>query len=181
MDRPLLILDIDETLVYATREPQGPNCDFRLEEYFVTKRPCLEEFLDRIFRRYLVAVWTSASSSYAAQMVTHIFPDPTRLQFVWDRSRCTIRRELESNDFYIIKDLKKVKRRGFKLERVLMIDDTPRKPCRNFGNHLALTVFEGDTADRELPSVLPYLNWLSGQENFRVIEKRRWRTWAPPS
>ncbi len=56
-----------------------------------------------------------------------------------------------------------------------MIDDTPRKLSRHYGNHLGLTVFEGDPDDRELLDVLPYLEWLRGQPNFRRIDKRGWR------
>ena len=46
---------------------------------------------------------------------------------------------------------------------------------RNYGNHLRLHRFEGDPEDRELRDVLPFLDWLREQENFRTIEKRNWR------
>ncbi len=176
MDHPaLLILDLDETLVYATKKPSATNYDFQMLGYFVTKRPHLDLFLDRVFEWFQVAVWTSSGSDYASQLVPRIFTDPSALQFVWDGDRCTVRRDLDTETFFNIKDLKKVKRRGYRLERVLMIDDTPKKLSRNFGNHLALEVFEGDPDDRELLDVLPYLEWLSSQENFRVIDKRNWR------
>ena len=181
MDRSLLILDLDETLVYATKQAKDPGHDFRVLDYFVQKRPHLDEFLDRVFAWFDVAVWTSSGSSYAAELVPSIFPDPSRLQFVWDGGRCTIRRDPDANTFYNIKDLKKVKRRGYDLERVLMIDDTPRKLSRNYGNHLRIRAFEGDAGDRELSAVLPYLEWLSKQENFRSIDKRGWRQWKEPS
>lgn len=178
MDRALLILDLDETLVYATHERGEIDPDFRLFDYYVKKRPHLDEFLDRIFALFDVAVWTSSGSSYAAQLVSRLFPDPDKLQFVWDVRRCTMRRDLVADRYYTIKDLKKVKRRGYKLERVLMIDDTPRKLRRQYGNHLMLAAFEGDPDDRELLAVLPYLEWLRGQENFRAIDKRNWRQWS---
>ena len=181
MDRALLILDLDETLVYATRELIGTHCDFQILDYFVQKRPYLGEFLDRAFGWFQVAVWTSAGSIYASELVPRIFDDPAALQFVWGGDRCTIRRDLDTDTFYHIKDLKKVKRRGFRLERVLMIDDTPRKLSRNYGNHLALEEFKGDRGDRELLEVLPYLGWLSTQKNFRAIDKRHWKNWAQPS
>lgn len=181
MDRALLILDLDETLVYATTERGEVDHDLQIFDYFVTKRPHLDEFLDRIFLWFDVAVWTSSGSSYAAQLVSGLFPDPDRLQFVWDGRRCTVRRDLSTDRYYTIKDLKKVKRRGYDLERVLMIDDTPRKLRRQYGNHLMLAAFEGDPDDRELLAVLPYLEWLSRQENLRTIDKRKWRQWRVSS
>ncbi len=175
MDRPLLILDLDETLVFATTEPIQTAHDLRILEYFVHKRPFLDEFLSRVFDWFDVAVWTSSGSLYAAELVPSIFPEPARLCFVWDSRRCTLRRNPVTGDFFNLKDLKKVKRRGYNLARILMIDDTPEKLSRQHGNHLAIAPFEGDPGDRELARLLPYLEWLSAQENFRKIDKSGWK------
>ena len=180
MNRNLLILDLDETLVFASDQPGPSGPDFEVHDYYVRKRPHLGGFLECAFAWYDVAVWTSAGSIYADGIVSAIFPDPDRLRFVWDGRRCTIRRDLATRRFYDVKDLKKVKRHGFDLERVLMIDDTPEKLSRNYGNHLMLAPFEGDDADRDLVDVLPFLEWLSRQERIRSIEKRNWRSWAGP-
>ena len=68
-----------------------------------------------------------------------------------------------------------VKRLGYRLERVLMIDDTSRKLERHYGNHLRLRPFLGQDDDTELRDVLPFLNILRKAPNLRVIEKRNWR------
>ena len=86
-DRALLILDLDETLVYATREFIGTHCDFQILDYSVQKRSYLEQFLDRVFDWFRVAVWTSAGSIYASELVPKIFNDPAALQFVWGGDR----------------------------------------------------------------------------------------------
>ncbi len=70
MDRPLLILDLDETLVYATKKSADVGHDFRVLDYYVRKRPHLDEFLERIFDWFEVAVWTSAGGIYAAEVVS---------------------------------------------------------------------------------------------------------------
>ena len=62
-----------------------------------------------------------------------------------------------------------------------MIDDSPEALADHFGNHLKLQPFEGQANDSELRDVLPFLKWLSGIENLRSVEKRRWREFFPRS
>ena len=47
--------------------------------------------------------------------------------FVWSRTRCTPRFDYERWEKLYLKDLKKVKRRGYDLDRVLIVDDSPEK------------------------------------------------------
>mmetsp|Transcript_27412 Transcript_27412/g.63708 ORF Transcript_27412/g.63708 Transcript_27412/m.63708 type:complete len:138 (-) Transcript_27412:583-996(-) len=70
----LLILDLDETLIYAcddaakrrALEREGCEPDFWAEGYAVFKRPHCSFFLKRARRLFgRVAVWTSAGSGYA--------------------------------------------------------------------------------------------------------------------
>ena len=56
-----------------------------------------------------------------------------------------------------------------------MIDDSPEKLRRQYGNLLRVSPFEGDDDDRELADILPFLDWIRTQEDFRKIEKRNWR------
>ena len=69
--RPLLILDLDETLLWATpNEP--PTHDFRAFHYYVTKRPHLDVFLASAFDWFDVAVWTSSGEHYAEAVVDRL-------------------------------------------------------------------------------------------------------------
>lgn len=176
MDRALLILDLDETLVYARRDPGGLGYEFQTPNYYVSVRPHLAEFLDSVFEWFTVAVWTSAGEDYGRQVIAEIFPEPSDLTFTWFVDRCTRQFNPELRDHFWLKDLKKVRRRGFNLERVLMIDDTRKKLKRQYGNLLPISPFLGDPDDRELLDVLPFLNWIKDQPSFRSIEKRDWRT-----
>jgi RNA polymerase II subunit A small phosphatase-like protein len=126
--RPLLILDLDETLVWATEDKQDGICDFRAFRYYVTKRPHLDRFLETVSLWFKLAVWTSSGEDYAAIVVGEIFNDVT-LEFVWASSRCTQRYDGETRQYYSLKNLKKVQRKGFPLGRVLAIDDSPEKLC----------------------------------------------------
>ena len=130
----LLILDIDETLLYASekRLDREPNC--RVGSYFVYVRPYLHEFLQCCQKHFRLAVWSSSSTYYLSAIVTAIFPDEMKLEFVWSRERCIQRFDGELQETYFVKDLKKVQRMGFDLDRILVVDDTPKKVERNFGN-----------------------------------------------
>lgn len=177
MNKPLLILDLDETLAHATADPRSDlgAPDFRVADFAVYRRPHLAEFLRAVGGWYDLAVWSSASGPYVAALAGRLFPDPSSLRFVWSCDRCTRRLHPETQDHYWVKDLKKVKRAGFALERVLMIDDTPAKLERNYGNHLRVRPFEGRPDDTELRDLLPFLARLRAVENMRAVEKRHWR------
>lgn len=178
-NRQLLILDLDETLVYATDStadaplPRAP--DFTVGPYAVLRRPHLSPFLACVFDWFDVAVWTSSTSAYAFPIVQNIFPDPSLLQFVWCRDRCTQTLHPELRELDWIKNLSKLKRLGRRLEHTLILDDTPSKLRRHYGNLLRISPFVGSNADTELRDVLPFLHHLRSVPNVRTIEKRDWR------
>ena len=176
----LLILDLDETLVFASEEKLGQVEDFRVDEYFVYKRPGLDKFLNVVLQHFKVAVWTSSASDYARAVIRGIFRNPERLEFVWARQRCTWRLNLEEGGGYWIKDLKKVTKMGHSLKSILVVDDSPRKLERSYGNYIRVAPFEGDAADDELGRLEGYLLTLRDVPNVRAVEKRSWRAKASP-
>lgn len=46
-NKPLAILDVDETLIYATKEKLIREPDFEVFDYRVYKRPNLNEFINK--------------------------------------------------------------------------------------------------------------------------------------
>ena len=183
-DRILLILDLDETLIYATEAPLHRPADFCVYDYHVYRRPHLDAFLAGCARDFELAIWSSASDAYVEAVVARIFPDRSRLRFVWGRSRATLRRgPLNRNGLHdpwdhrhYLKPLEKVKRAGWRLERVLIVDDTPEKCIRNYGNAIYPRPYEGAEDDDELPLLGRYLATIRDAPNVRRIEKRRWRS-----
>jgi RNA polymerase II subunit A small phosphatase-like protein len=185
-DRILLILDLDETLIYATETPLDRPPDFEVYDYHVYHRPHLDAFLATCFEHFTVAVWSSASDAYVDAVVDRIFPEPARLLFVWGRSRATLRRLRDFDDgaraydpwdhLHYQKSLKKVKRLGWPLERMLIVDDTPEKSARNFGNAIYPNPFEGALDDDELALLARYIVGMKDEPNVRAIEKRGWRS-----
>lgn len=173
--KPLLILDLDETLVHARERPLTRAADFVAGPYSVYLRPGVADFLQQMAQYYTLAVWTSSSPLYAQLVVAQLFADPGQLAFAWTSDRCTLRRDFETDIWWQSKPLSKVKRRGYDLDRVLAIDDNPEKYVRSYGNLVAVTPFEGDPADDELALLGRYLQQLAGEPNLRRIEKRWWR------
>jgi RNA polymerase II subunit A small phosphatase-like protein len=173
-NKPLLILDLDETLVYSSECALTSPADFCVDGFFVYRRPFLSEFLNEVSRSFNLAVWSSAIRPYVQTLVDHLLADRA-LEFVWSRDRCTHRFDPDQQQHYWVKNLEKVKRRGYRLERVLMIDDSREKVATHYGNHLPVQPFLGDPDDADLRDILPFMDWLRHTDNFRSVEKRRWR------
>lgn len=125
--------------------------------YAVYRRPHLAEFLAACSACFRLAVWSTASDDYVRAVVGRMVPQGIDLAFAWGRSRCVRRFDPESFEEYHLKDLKKVKRLGYRLERVLIADDTPRKVRRHYGNAVYVPPFLGDPEDGTLPRLARYL------------------------
>lgn len=174
--RKLVILDLDETLIYADERPLARAADAETGPYYVYLRPGLAEFIDTIFERFEVAVWTSSNALYADSVCRIIFGERVpELRFVWSRERCTSTRDFENDSWTHAKRLKKVRRLGYDLDQVLMVDDSPEKHTRNYGNLVQVRPFVGEPADDELPRLARYLAELATRDNVRAVEKRYWR------
>ncbi|UOQ64974.1 HAD family hydrolase [Hymenobacter volaticus] len=184
-DKLLLILDLDETLIHASTKELDRPADFTLFDYHIYIRPHLTEFLIGCSHHFRLAIWSSASDDYVAEVTKHIVPASIPLDFVWGRSRCTYCfhnaafEELgypDSHSHYdYVKVLKKLRRRGYDLDRVLIVDDTPSKAKRNYGNAIYPTEYLGQLHDNELILLLRYLAQFKDVGNVRSIEKRDWQ------
>lgn len=171
----LLILDLDETLVYGTEQELAQKADFCVGPFLVYRRPNLTEFLEGAAQWFALAVWSSATSDYVTAIAREILPEKLTWQFVWGRERCTARLDAERFETTFIKDLKKVDRLGYDRRRILCVDDTPAKLMRNYGNAIYVSPFEGAPNDDELRRLLEYLDSVRDKYDYRRIEKRGWR------
>jgi len=179
----LLILDLDETLLHASHQPLKNEPDFEIFGYFVYERPYLHEFLSYCSRNFNLAIWSSAADEYVQAIVKHIFSSAIELKFVWGRSRCTPRKYSTNDDFYVdvashyeyTKQFKKIRRKGYDLKKVLIVDDTPSKVANSYGNAIYVREFNGEPEDNELQLLASYLETIKEAENLRLIEKRGWQ------
>ena len=185
-NKTLLILDLDETLIHASDKELDRPADFLLDPYHVYKRPHLDAFLAAVENDFFLAAWSSASDEYVQEVCRHIFRKPEQLLFIWGNSRRTYRRNFEpeltrthrlqyDRQYYYVKPLKKVKRLGFDLNRILIVDDSPYKVADNYGNAIYPNPYEGEVHDDELLLLAKYLKTLRDEPNVRRLEKRGWR------
>ena len=172
----LIILDIDETLIHATKMPKDEDWTFICGPYFVYQRPHLKSFLESVQADYRVALWTTGSESYATCIAEKIFKNPDQLLFIWSREKCVINQEAESGRLTFIKDLKKVKSFGVPLENILIVEDTPKVVCRNMGNLIRVNKFFGQKVDDDLLILKDYLLKIKDVDNYRELDKRGWRS-----
>lgn len=107
--RPLLVLDLDETLWHGIPDPEA------VEGHRFLLRPHLGPFLEVVAEHYDLAVWTAASEDWmrlglrTLASETH-FDLAGRAFFLWHRDRCTWRRN-EEGEYELTKPARKFKAR----------------------------------------------------------------------
>lgn len=175
-EKPLLILDLDETLIHGSQRELHRVADFRIGPLHIYERPLLNQFLNSASERFDLAIWSSASEAYVCQIAARLRKQVSEWEFVWSRERCIPKRNHETLEIDFLKDLRKVKRKGFDLDGVLIVDDTRQKVSRNYGNAIYIAPYFGSDDDVELSLLAGYLNSLDLAENFRRLEKRGWRS-----
>lgn len=182
MTKPLLILDLDETLIHSCYNPvEGRKPDLAVGRYSVYARPHLGYFLLQCHKIYRLAIWSSAGELYIKRAVNGLrekcfWPKSVELEFIWSREQCTQWFDPEWRETKWIKPLRKVKRnRTEKLNQVLIVDNDPYKCAKNYGNAIYVRDFLGQDSDEELYLLSHYLRRIVSEPDFRQIEKRGWR------
>lgn len=171
----LLILDLDETLIHATEKKLTIKEDFKFDNYFIYKRPNLIFFLNEIAKHYTIGIWSSADHLYVEEIVKLIQPSNIEFKIIWGNNKCTLKRNYVLDEYVFEKRLSKLKKKGFKLEKMIIVDDTPEKVRNNYGNAIYIKPFMGNETDCELLHLIDYLIALKNVENIRTIEKRNWK------
>jgi TFIIF-interacting CTD phosphatase-like protein len=175
-ERILLILDLDECLVHATEQRLPREHDFVVGPYYVYRRPGLQDLLYGCAQAFDLAFWSSGTTDYVEAIINEITPEGVEPRFIWARPRCIRRFDYDRCEETFLKDLRKVKRLGYSLGRVLIVDDEPVKLSRNYGNAIYVRPFTGQPEDDELNRLLPYLLSIQHVADVRGVEKRGWRS-----
>ena len=110
MNKPLVVLDLDLTLIQAvvTEDLQKKYPDKKVmaaklsslklhdmkendkSYYLVFERPGLQDFLDFLFKNFRVIVWTAATKSYAAFIIENIIlqKEERKLEYAFVHYHC---------------------------------------------------------------------------------------------
>jgi len=171
----LIIFDLDETLIHSTTVELPDPFHFKFDAYFVYERPLLRSFLTDIAQHFQLGIWSSAGDDYVQEIVSKIMPAIVEPVIIWGRSKCSVRRNTIYDTYEYEKRLDKLKKKGFRLEQILIVDDSPEKARTNYGNAIYIKEFTGNRDDRELQFLYNYLLTLKSVNNVRTIEKRGWR------
>jgi len=100
ISKPLLVLDLDESLIYAALEheasgiPVAPDAETWFDglinrRYLLYHRPGLQRFLRKMAEHYRLAIWTTATADYAEWVVGTL--EDHKFEFVWSKDNCTER------------------------------------------------------------------------------------------
>jgi len=157
----LIILDIDETLIHSTYEKLNRKPDIYYKNRGVYLRPGLSKFIQFCFDNFDVAIWTSAKAEYAKYVLKRTVENFSNFKFILTRANCD--KEYVSNGFFkeirYIKDLRKIE--DYKLENILMIDDTPQNVIP-IDNVISINEYRGEFVDKgltELQKKLIFFNF----------------------
>jgi Dullard-like phosphatase family protein len=161
VQRPALVFDLDETLVWCTAiKPSFDDCfpiKIQRRRMFVQMRPGLLEFLREIKRTYDVFFFTASQPDYANQIIDQIAPSvPPSHRFF--RNSC------QSASGYLVKDLRIL---NLPLSQTILIDDTAGSALAAPRNFIRISAWSGDRADNILMNrLLPFLESIACENDL---------------
>jgi RNA polymerase II subunit A small phosphatase-like protein len=72
----------------------------------------------------------------------------------------------------------KVKKQGYSLDKILIVDNSPEKLLHDADNAIYVADFRGNVNDQELLLLSKYLPTLHAVKDVRLIEKKHWKNGA---
>lgn len=173
--RQTLVLDLDETLVHCTVEPNTPNVDmvfpvvFHGMEYqvHVKKRPYLKEFLERVYKEFEVVVFTASQRVYADELLDRIDPEKKYIKHRMFRESCL---PVEGN---YLKDLNVL---GRDLSAAVLVDNSPHAFGYQVDNGIPIESWFDDPHDTELLKLEQFLRTLKGARDVRPLVRAKFQT-----
>lgn len=180
-DKPLLVLDLDETLVHASFSPGKPynlkitiTVDGETGDIFVAYRPHMMTFLKVVSSLFEVAVFTASQRCYAEQLMDHIDPNGT----IVGRNRL-YRDHCTNVSGANVKDLSRI---GRPLGRVAIIDNSPVAYLFQPRNAIPILSWFDDPNDTELLKLIPLLRQLASvNEVYDVLDVHNCTKQSPPN
>ncbi|XP_034386967.1 CTD small phosphatase-like protein 3 [Cyclopterus lumpus] len=166
-----LVVDLEETLMFSSlnviEEAEYTfHTTFQDHQYkvYMILRPHVKEFLQSMAKIYELFVYTCAKKEYAEKILNIL--DPQRKLF---------RHRLYQDDCacvlgHYIKDLSIL---GRDAAKTVVLDNAPHTYPYHLMNTIPIKSWSGESEDRELQKLVPYMEKLSAAEDFREVLKKR--------
>lgn len=138
-----LVLDLDETLVHC-------KYDEVKECIYISYRPYLNEFLEKVSQLFEVVVFTASEEEYASMVLDRIDPEKKYIHHRLFRDSC-----MPLNGNYI-KDLSVL---GRDLNKTIIIDNSIIAFSLNLDNGIPIHAFCGDKHDTELYKLIEVVDY----------------------
>ena len=169
-NKKTLVLDLDETLVHSGFTPF--NCpsdlvikieqDNDVHDIYVLVRPHVEEFLERMSKRFELVIFTASISNYANPLL-NVIDKMGYVPFRLFREHCTL------INTAFVKDLTRL---GRDLKDIIILDNNPLAYSLNQYNGFPIKSWFDDKNDDELLKIIPILEFLSYVPDVREYIKK---------
>lgn len=149
--RPLLVLDLDDTVIRATLL-RTTNTKFRVmcsrRVFYIEVRPGFCEFLTKASKLFDILFFTDSKREFAEQVISQIAPDV-------ELNRCFFGESCNRQSGYSVKDLSML---HVPLNQVVLVDDIIGSGLLQPMNCIGITPWAGESDDRVLlDELLPVL------------------------
>lgn len=168
-EKKTIFLDLDETLVHSNPNPPPEKYDFIVRpvidghrvEFYVVKRPFMDEFLEFLSEKFEVVVFTAGLKEYASLVLDRI----DRKGLISHR---LYRDSCKEVDGMFVKDLSD---KGRDMKKVVIVDDNPNSYLFQPENAIPIRPFTNDLADGELKKLIEFLGGCNEVEDMRDAVK----------
>ena len=174
-NKKTLVLDLDETLVHSigtipSDSNDIPQSDFTIKvpqinsshDVHVMVRPHVEEFLERMSKRFELVIFTASISKYANPLL-NIVDKMGYVPFRLFREHCTL------INTAFVKDLSLL---GRDFKDIIILDNNPTAYSLNHYNGFPIKSWFDDKNDDELLKICPILEFLSYVPDVREYIKK---------
>lgn len=172
-NRPILVLDLDETLVRVTRlKTKHPSTKIVVKRhcFFVQKRPSLNEFFNTVSKDFDIFFFTASEKDYAIKVVHEIVPD-------FPIEKCYFKDSLVPESGALVKDLRVI---GAPLNKIVFIDDMQSSGLHQPENTIVIRSWFGEEDDDILyNSLLPLLLYVKEADDVPAALKKGFREQEP--
>ncbi|EKM54186.1 uncharacterized protein PHACADRAFT_162559 [Phanerochaete carnosa HHB-10118-sp] len=166
LGRKCLVLDLDETLVHSSLKPvPAPDYIVPVEiennwhNFYVLKRPGVDNFLRKMGEIYEVVVFTASLSKYADPVLDKLDPGRTVAHRLF-RESCFNHRG------NYVKDLSQL---GRPVGDTIILDNSPASYIFHPHNAVPVSSWFNDPHDTELTDLCPFLEDLTNAQDVRGV------------